>query len=71
MRSWDASYLPIRFSLAWGANLYWECCMRDYVLSWLHGGNHSPGWAPIMIAILLVGGLIMLCWRDWGIRVAD
>jgi dolichol-phosphate mannosyltransferase len=30
------------------------------VVSWLRGETPFAGWAPIMIAILLVGGLIMV-----------
>jgi polyisoprenyl-phosphate glycosyltransferase len=58
----DASYLPIRFvslvgliTAALGV-LY----SVTVVYSWVRGETPFRGWAPIMIAILLVGGLIMV-----------
>ena len=58
----DASYLPIRFiSLAGvitSALGVFYCA--TIVVSWLRGDTPFAGWAPIMIAILLVGGLIMV-----------
>ena len=30
------------------------------VISWLFGKTPFSGWAPLMIAILLVGGMIMV-----------
>ena len=58
----DASYLPIRFiSLAGIAtSLFGLIYSISIVISWLQGGTPFTGWAPIMIAILLVGGLIMV-----------
>jgi dolichol-phosphate mannosyltransferase len=58
----DASYLPIRFiSLAGittsALGLLYSVTI---VFSWLRGETPFTGWAPIMIAILLVGGLIMV-----------
>ena len=57
----DASYLPIRFiSLAGIVTaaigvLY----SLTIVYSWLLGATPFSGWAPLMIVILVVGGLIM------------
>jgi dolichol-phosphate mannosyltransferase len=58
----DASYLPIRFislvgiiTAAIGA-LY----SATIVLSWLRSETPFQGWAPLMIVILLVGGMIMV-----------
>lgn len=57
----DSSYLPIRFiSLtgiltSFGGLLY----SLTLVFSWLYGGTPFSGFAPIMIAIMLVGGMIM------------
>ncbi|MFC5520592.1 glycosyltransferase family 2 protein [Polaromonas jejuensis] len=58
----DASYLPIRFiSLAGlttsGLGLLYSISI---VISWFRGETPFAGWAPIMIAILFVGGLIMV-----------
>jgi glycosyltransferase involved in cell wall biosynthesis len=57
----DASYLPIRFISSVGVitSLLGGLYGVTIVLSWLRGGTPFSGWAPIMIAILLVGGLIM------------
>jgi len=58
----DASYLPIRFMsllgllTAGGGVLY----SVTVFFAWLRGDTPFQGWAPIMMAILLVGGLIML-----------
>jgi dolichol-phosphate mannosyltransferase len=58
----DASYLPIRFIslvglITAGLGLLYSASI---VFSWLRGETPFKGWAPIMIAILLVGGLIMV-----------
>jgi glycosyltransferase involved in cell wall biosynthesis len=58
----DASYLPIRFMSLLGLitsalGLIYSIAI---VFIWFRGGTPFSGWAPIMIAILLVGGLIML-----------
>jgi glycosyltransferase involved in cell wall biosynthesis len=58
----DASYLPIRFIslvglVTAGLGLLYSLVI---VYSWLRGDTPFSGWAPIMIAILLVGGLIMV-----------
>lgn len=58
----DASYLPIRFIslvgiVTAGLGLLYSATI---VYSWLRGETPFTGWAPIMIAILVVGGLIMV-----------
>jgi polyisoprenyl-phosphate glycosyltransferase len=58
----DASYLPIRFIslLGVGTSALGALYSMTIVYSWLRGGTPFTGWAPIMIAILFVGGLIMV-----------
>ncbi|MDO9253863.1 MAG: glycosyltransferase family 2 protein [Bacteroidales bacterium] len=58
----DASYLPIRFISLVGVitSALGVIYSVSIVFSWLHGETPFTGWAPIMIAILLVGGLIMV-----------
>jgi glycosyltransferase involved in cell wall biosynthesis len=58
----DASYLPIRFIslvglVTAGLGLVYSATI---IYAWLRGETPFSGWAPIMIAILLVGGLIMV-----------
>lgn len=58
----DASYLPIRFITVLGVvtaglGFFWALMI---VISWLAGDTPFTGWAPLMVAILVVGGLIML-----------
>lgn len=58
----DASYLPIRFIsllgiITSGLGVLYSISI---VISWFRGETPFAGWAPIMIAILLVGGLIMV-----------
>lgn len=58
----DASYLPIRFIsllglITSGLGVLYSISIA---FSWLRGETPFAGWAPIMIAILLVGGLIMV-----------
>ncbi len=58
----DASYLPIRFITVLGAitaglGFFWAVSI---VISWMAGDTPFTGWAPLMVAILVVGGLIML-----------
>lgn len=58
----DASYLPIRFISALGfitAGLGFIYAFT-VVIAWLAGDTPFSGWAPLMIVILIVGGLIML-----------
>jgi len=58
----DASYLPIRFISLVGliTSVLGVLYSVSIVFSWLRGETPFSGWAPIMIVILLVGGLIML-----------
>lgn len=58
----DASYLPIRFISSFGViiSLLGLVYTLIIIYSWLRGRMPFTGWAPIMIAILLVGGLIMI-----------
>jgi polyisoprenyl-phosphate glycosyltransferase len=58
----DASYLPIRFISVLGfitAGLGFLYSVT-VVISWLAGDTPFTGWAPLMITILVVGGLIMM-----------
>ncbi len=58
----DASYLPIRFISAAGfvtaglGVLY----AISIVIAWIFGATPFTGWAPIMVVLLLIGGMIML-----------
>lgn len=58
----DASYLPIRFISLVGliTSALGVLYSASIVISWLRGETPFSGWAPIMIVILLVGGLIMV-----------
>ena len=58
----DSSYLPIRFISFLGFLVSTLGVFYSGVIaySWWHGLTPFTGWAPIMIAILLIGGLIMI-----------
>lgn len=58
----DASYLPIRFISLIGliTSTVGMLYSVSVVISWLRGETPFEGWAPIMIAIMLIGGLIMV-----------
>jgi glycosyltransferase involved in cell wall biosynthesis len=58
----DASYLPIRFISLMGVitSFLGALYSATIVFSWLRGETPFQGWAPLMIAILLVGGMIMV-----------
>jgi glycosyltransferase involved in cell wall biosynthesis len=58
----DASYLPIRFISAVGVvtSALGVLYSLTIVWAWLVHSTPFTGWAPIMIAILLVGGLVMV-----------
>ncbi len=58
----DASYLPIRFISLIGVitSALGVLYSATIVFSWLRGETPFEGWAPLMIVILLVGGMIML-----------
>ena len=58
----DASYLPIRFIsliglITAGLGLVYSLTV---VYAWLAGDTPFSGWAPIMIVLLMVGGLILV-----------
>lgn len=57
----DASYIPIRFISLLGVitSLLGVLYSLTVIGSWFMGGTPFTGWAPLMIAILLVGGMIM------------
>ncbi len=57
----DSSYLPIRFISFAGVvmSLLGVLYMLTIIYSWLHGETPFTGWAPIMMAIFIVGGMIM------------
>ncbi len=58
----DVSYLPIRLISATGAvtSVLGLLYGITIVIAWAMGNTPFEGWAPIMIALLVVGGLIML-----------
>jgi len=58
----DASYLPIRFISLIGVitSALGVLYSISIVVSWLRGETPFEGWAPLMIVILLVGGMIMV-----------
>lgn len=58
----DSSYLPIRLMSSLGfltasAGLLYALVI---VVAWFRGQTPFTGWAPIMVTILIVGGLIMM-----------
>ena len=58
----DASYLPIRFISLAGivTSAMGVLYSLSIIGSWFAGETPFAGWAPLMIVILIVGGLIML-----------
>lgn len=58
----DASYLPIRFISAVGAASFLLSILysASVVYAWAVHSTPFAGWAPIMIALFFVGGLLML-----------
>lgn len=58
----DASYLPIRFISYAGltTSALGVLYSVTIVASWMFGKTPFSGWAPLMIAVLLVGGMIMV-----------
>ncbi len=58
----DASYLPIRFISLTGivTSALGVLYSLTIVVSWIAGDTPFAGWAPLMIVILIVGGLIMV-----------
>lgn len=58
----DASYLPIRFISMAGVvvSLLGVLYSLTIIVSWALGDTPFQGWAPLMMAILFVGGMIMI-----------
>jgi len=58
----DASYLPIRFISLVGliTSALGAFYSISIAISWLRGETPFTGWAPLMIVVLLVGGMIMV-----------
>ena len=58
----DSSYLPIRFISLLGliTSALGVMYSISIVIAWFEGKTPFSGWAPIMIVILLIGGLIMV-----------
>jgi dolichol-phosphate mannosyltransferase len=58
----DASYLSIRFISLCGilTSVLGLIYSLTVIYAWSIGETPFPGWSPIMIAIMLVGGLIMV-----------
>lgn len=58
----DSSYLPIRFISLVGilTALLGFAYALNIIYSRLMYGSPFPGWAPIMVVILVIGGLLML-----------
>lgn len=58
----DSSYLPIRAMSGLGAIVALSGVLYSLVIvvNWLFGNTPYSGWAPIMITILMVGGLLMM-----------
>lgn len=58
----DASYLPIRVISSAGliTSALGVLYSVSIVYSWMRGSTPFSGWAPLMIVILIVGGLIMV-----------
>ena len=58
----DASSLPIRFISLMGlvTSALGALYSVSIVVSWFRGETPFAGWAPLMIVVLLVGGMIMI-----------
>jgi dolichol-phosphate mannosyltransferase len=58
----DSSYLPIRFISALGVltSLAGFLYAFTVVLSWFFGATPFTGWAPIVMSVMIIGGLNML-----------
>ncbi|WP_170426124.1 glycosyltransferase family 2 protein [Ruegeria arenilitoris] len=58
----DASFLPIRFISLCGVVTFLLGVFYSIsiVVAWSFGSTPFEGWAPLMIAVLIIGGLIML-----------
>jgi polyisoprenyl-phosphate glycosyltransferase len=58
----DSSYLPIRFMSGLGTCLAISGLIYSLaiVYGWMRHKTPFPGWAPIMIMVMIVGGMIMI-----------
>lgn len=58
----DSSYLPIRLISLLGLTTatFGFVYLITVIFSWFSGETPFNGWAPIMVALMLIGGLIML-----------
>jgi len=58
----DASYLPIRFISLAGliTSALGVLYSISIVIAWMQGDTPYQGWAPLMIVVLVVGGMIMV-----------
>jgi dolichol-phosphate mannosyltransferase len=58
----DSSYLPIRAMSLLGALITF--CGFVYSLlilwAWMNGKTPFPGWAPLMIMVMVIGGMVMM-----------
>jgi hypothetical protein len=58
----DSSYLPIRFISVAGASTAFLGFLYALNIAWTRFRHGTPftGWAPIMILLLVIGGMLML-----------
>ena len=58
----DASYLPIRFISLAGfiTSIIGVLYSASIFMSWFRGETPFEGWAPLMMTVLLIGGMIMV-----------
>lgn len=58
----DSSYLPIRFMSGMGAFIAFSGVIYSLLIvyAWIMHKTPFPGWAPLMIMLLIVGGMIMI-----------
>lgn len=58
----DASYLPIRFMSGLGifTSLVGICYGFVIILAWFFQKTPFEGWAPLMIVMLVIGGMLMI-----------
>jgi hypothetical protein len=58
----DSSYLPIRLMSCVGALISFAGVLYSLLIgyAWLMHKTPFPGWSPIMIIVMVVGGIIML-----------
>lgn len=58
----DSSYLPIRFMSCLGAILSFSGFIYSLLITyaWFQHQTPFPGWAPLMIMLMIIGGMIMI-----------